>query len=304
MSYSEPSPDSASRPHLRLIRDEEAPPYDGDPPPVQRGRVVIVPADVGETILGSLGTGPFGVYWHLAKRANADAQCWPSLDDIAEACMVTRKHITRLLDQLERDGWVLRERRNNRFGMAASTLYTLPHLMKDTGERTAVTSSGHDLDMTPSKMSHEQDTNNTQRDNVTPPLIPPKPKTAKRDRAEGFAEWYALYPRKAAPADAERSWRRLSPDEQKQALASLEQWVDVGAFSPEPDFIPYPATWLNKGHWRTEPTPRRAAAPRASPNGAYVNPITKWRLDREGTQEEPEPQSAIEAMFYVREPQS
>ena len=139
-----PSPQSTSSPHLRLLRDEDAPTYDADPPTVRaREPFVMVSVSVGETILGTLGPAAFAVYWHLAKRSK-DGKCWPSLDDIAEATMLSRKHVTRMLDALERDGWIYRERRSNAFGMATSTLYTLVEKPRTDGCDMTETRPGHD----------------------------------------------------------------------------------------------------------------------------------------------------------------
>ncbi len=74
---------------------------------------------------------------------------------------------------------------------------------------------------------------------------------------DGFAAFWAAYPRKVARERAIKAWRKLSPNESTQTalMAGLErakrsqQWrKDRG------EFVPYPATWLNERRWEDGPT--------------------------------------------------
>jgi hypothetical protein len=76
--------------------------------------------------------------------------------------------------------------------------------------------------------------------------------------SSGFDEFYLAYPRKQSKDDAVKAWKKLKPDESliTAILAGLsrakqsEQWKDNNG-----KFIPYPASWLNKGGWKDEYTP-------------------------------------------------
>lgn len=94
---------------------------------------------------------------------------------------------------------------------------------------------------------------------ATLPLVavaPPKSSAAKSNAAPpGFDTFWEAYPRRTAKADAIKAWRKLNPSAQVQAdiLSALdwqvhrEDWVrDDGKF------IPYPASWLNRGQWQDE----------------------------------------------------
>lgn len=79
-------------------------------------------------------------------------------------------------------------------------------------------------------------------------------------RGEQFAIFYAAYPRKKAPRTAERAFNaalKRAPFE--QIMAGLA----VCKFSPDPTYIPYPATWLNGDCWVPEviTAPPRLQAP-------------------------------------------
>lgn len=171
------SPPQLTRSAFRVVR-EDTDPYDASPEPPtvsRRRRVVIVDAEAGETVLATLGGSAFGVYWHLCKRAK-DGQCWPSLDDIAEATKLTRKHVTRMLDALETGGWITRKKRSNAYHMATNTLYTIAVTSNETGCDMMGTSSGHDEVSNVTRTSNQQEFNYVTPSGVTKPPKSPTPK--------------------------------------------------------------------------------------------------------------------------------
>ena len=68
-----------------------------------------------------------------------------------------------------------------------------------------------------------------------------------------FDNFYALYPRKQGRRAAEKSWQRLSSQEQQDAFDALSNHIEYWKLKQtEKDFIPHPATWLNQGRWEDE----------------------------------------------------
>lgn len=75
---------------------------------------------------------------------------------------------------------------------------------------------------------------------------------------EGFAEFWARYPRKVGKGAALKSWRRHRPSRalREKIMAALEaavrcdQWLKDGG-----QYIPNPATWLNQERWDDEYKP-------------------------------------------------
>src|SRR5688572_4107958 len=69
----------------------------------------------------------------------------------------------------------------------------------------------------------------------------------------GFEAFWLLYPRKVAKFAAEKSYAkallRATPEE---ILLGVERSKLTWS---EPQFIPYPATWLNQGRWMDEEEP-------------------------------------------------
>ena len=100
------------------------------------------------------------------------------------------------------------------------------------------------------------------------PEAPAKP-TEKP--ADGFTEWWPHYPKKVKKLDAEKAYRAalkrgVTPKELLDGLQRQKAaWKAKGT---EPQYIPYPATWLRAGSWEDEldpPSPSQAA-PAINPN--------------------------------------
>lgn len=81
---------------------------------------------------------------------------------------------------------------------------------------------------------------------------------------EGFEEFWESYPRKVGKGDARRAWIRARPNAGMRAkiqatirkMARCEQWTKNGG-----QYIPHPATWLNREGWEDEPEVTKAAVP-------------------------------------------
>ena len=76
---------------------------------------------------------------------------------------------------------------------------------------------------------------------------------------ERFSRFWEAYPRKRAKDDAKRRWMSLKPSEAllEVMLAALEEQKNSAEWKKDGGkFIPYPATWLNRGQWNDELTPQ------------------------------------------------
>jgi hypothetical protein len=84
----------------------------------------------------------------------------------------------------------------------------------------------------------------------------------KEKHLEVFDEFWNLYPKKVAKADALKAWnkaiKRKSPDE----LLKLTKAYSEGKL-PDMTYIPYPASWLNKELYESveEPKEKTLAKP-------------------------------------------
>lgn len=86
---------------------------------------------------------------------------------------------------------------------------------------------------------------------------PPTPRKRGECEPDGFAEFYAAYPRHVARADAAKAFRKqgLTASDLPSLLAAVEaqrgsrDWLEDGG-----KYIPYPASWLNDRRWTDEVT--------------------------------------------------
>ena len=108
-----------------------------------------------------------------------------------------------------------------------------------------------------------------QRDiNQTPSTHPKSSlRSESAKSAQGFDSFWSVVPRKTGKDAAEKAYRqkiaagRATPSE---ILAGAIRWRDE-AKHDDPQYVPHPATWLNRGGWEDEPRSQQA---RAGPRGA------------------------------------
>jgi len=68
-----------------------------------------------------------------------------------------------------------------------------------------------------------------------------------------FDEFWILYPRKVAKADARKAWLKLTEQQQLDACMAILNHVEYWkAKQTEMDYIPYPASWIRAERWEDE----------------------------------------------------
>ena len=132
--------------------------------------------------------------------------------------------------------------------------YQDPHALLDTQ---ADTQSGTQMDTKKKEGSRKKDNN--------PARAPASD--------QGFAVWYAIYPRKKQPEAAQRSYGKIiaggkitHADLLTRTAAFAAHWQARIASEPgAKQFIPYPASWLNSGEFNDEPETVAATAKPSTP---------------------------------------
>lgn len=77
-----------------------------------------------------------------------------------------------------------------------------------------------------------------------------KDKDKQGVQGEAFAEFWKLYPRKDAKADAVKAWAKVPFDLYDVVLDALERQIGQPDWTKDGGkFIPYPASWLNGKRW-------------------------------------------------------
>ena len=73
--------------------------------------------------------------------------------------------------------------------------------------------------------------------------------------AGGFDVFWNEYPKKVDKQNALKAWKKLKPDEAMldKIISAIRSWKDSEQWNKENgQYIPYPATWLNKRRWEDD----------------------------------------------------
>ena len=87
-----------------------------------------------------------------------------------------------------------------------------------------------------------------------------------------FDDFWSIWGKKVARSDAEKAWTKAVRSVDPQVIVDAAKALWESPFRPEKQFIPYPATWLNREQW-TDPAPEPPEASKAK-----SRPNTDWAL--------------------------
>lgn len=218
----------------------------------------------------------------IANRANVhpdyDNQlcAWPSIKGLAADIGASKTAVKNSLNMLEECGVITRIQRFSG-GEKINTLY-IWHPWRAKGWDDAAMRRREDQERGYSR--NETLTAPSDAPAVTPPAPTPKESAKPAEKpADGFTEWWTHYPKKVKKLDAEKAYRAAlklgaTPEELLQGLQRQKAaWKAKGT---EPQYIPYPATWLRAGSWEDE-----FDTPALGQTEPAINPATGKTVTRE-----------------------
>ena len=141
-----------------------------------------------------------------------------------------RYAINEAIRVLTNKGWLRTERTKKDNGQFGPTSF---HIL----DPEAVDSVADDSSVGDSTMEQPTDIKNTNYLEKT---------KDKEKHLEGFDEFWKLYPKKIAKADALKAWNKAIKTKTAERLLELTKAYAEGKL-PDDKYIPYPASWLNKG---------------------------------------------------------
>jgi hypothetical protein len=179
------------------------------------------------------------VFVVLLNYYSQNGKAYPGIRTIAEATGLTPVTVNGCVHDLEKLGLLVIDRR----GCGKRNFY---HITETVKESNTVSGIGKPC----KSLTHTVKESNTEPCKSLTRIR----KDILKDKGGGisFKTFWEAYPRKQAKADAEAAFRTLNPDPELYAamLAALErqkqsdQWRRSGG-----QYIPYPATWLEKRRW-------------------------------------------------------
>lgn len=220
----------------------------------------------------------------IANRVNIhpeynDQLCaWPSIKGLARDIGASKTAVKSSLNILEELGVITRVQRfsNNE---KIATLYIWHPWRIDGWDDSAMrrredAERGYAREETPEVPASAP----TPAPTAPTPEVPAKP-TEKP--ADGFTDWWPHYPKKVKKLDAEKAYRAalkrgVTPKELLDGLQRQKAaWKAKGT---EPQYIPYPATWLRAGSWEDE---LETPAPSTDSPAPAINPATGKPVTRD-----------------------
>lgn len=221
----------------------------------------------------------------IANRVNPhpdydDQLCaWPAIKGLSRDIGASKSAVKNALNTLEERNIITRIRRTAEGGRDTSTLY-IWHPWRTEGWNDAAMRRREYVERgygAPETIQEPQE----QPSEPTPTPAPALVEKPAEKPADGFTEWWPHYPKKVKKLDAEKAYRAalkrgVTPKELLDGLQRQKAaWKAKGT---EPQYIPYPATWLRAGSWEDElDTP----APSTDSPAPAINPDTGKPVTRD-----------------------
>lgn len=127
----------------------------------------------------------------------------------------------------------------------------------------APNSARNPAEIEPESGSSTEQSSTEQIDTLDLPVEPP---------SSSFIEFWAAYPRKAGKDAARRAFEKAARRVPASAILDGARRLAADPNLPELQFIPHPATWLNRGGWDDDPMP-----PRSGPTPSRER-LEDWQL--------------------------
>lgn len=212
----------------------------------------------------------------IADHANDDGtNAWPSVATIARKASMSERSVQRHIKSLESAGLLRVEqqaggnakmrndRRPNRYDLIISALHEVTTRTVESDGVTDETSRGDKQSATGCQMEHDGVTPVSPNPSIEPSIEPsrnslhhpqmldvPSIEPSTEKDADGFDEFWAVYPRKVQKRSAALRWKNMTQRDRTAALDGIRQHVEFWKREGrEERFIPHPATWLHGRRW-------------------------------------------------------
>lgn len=195
------------------------------------------------------------------RTLDATHETFVSQQTIAEMVSGSQDFVQKGLSTLERIGIIERHRRTGPGGYRTSDLivvnptYTAVDQVgpEPTRPSTYLVDSG---DLTRSRPAPTQSTavaeENIQRNIQMNTQYTPKPPVGDLNTIDGidpFDEFWAAWPRKVAKPNGRKAWAKAIKRATPETITAAAEAYRDNPHRPSTEFIPHPATWLNRDGW-------------------------------------------------------
>ncbi|QKK98421.1 GntR family transcriptional regulator [Pseudomonas sp. 13159349] len=199
----------------------------------------------------------------LADNASDQGECWPSYQHVADQCEIDRSTVRKHIKQLAAQGLLRIENREGPKGNSTNLYYlTLSGVGRNS------TPVGPESTGVGPQPTGGVGPESTRTSHPSEPVNEPKPTCTSV--ADGFEQFWKLYPKKKSRKDALKAWNKINPDAELQVVmitALAQHCVSRDWTKDAGQYIPMASTWLNGERWHDVLQPAGAAAQ----GGAFNN---------------------------------
>ena len=181
-------------------------------------------------------------------------QFWMSTQNLATKTRTSRRTVQKAIDQLCEDYFIIETRPATQHHPATYRfLYPTVEIVYETRSGAQSVHPGAQS-TTPRGATSTPKPNRTQ-----------KPKHSCSPHGEAFNQWWTIYPKKLNKQQAMKAWKAQTKKTKPETIIEATRKQLLIPDSPltrDPQYIPYPASWLNAGsylneHTATAPEPAR-----------------------------------------------
>lgn len=177
----------------------------------------------------------------LADHANDDGQCWPGMERIGQKCGMGKRQVSNHVQRLIEAGLLGTTRRCRDDHKYSTYLYQLN-----------LSSSGNGVPLGQEKPSSAGPAEVEFRAEPSVKNRKKEPSVSSSSVDDGFAEFWAIYPRKVGKGAAIKAWKmaiKVAPP--NEILDGCKQYAGLRQ-QEDPRYTAHPATWLNQQRWTDE----------------------------------------------------
>jgi len=218
--------------------------------------------------LDGLKSGAKFVLVTLANYADSEGSCFPGIGKIARQVSAGESTVRANLEVLKKAKLITEERRHRKDGSRSSNRYWLAvgGVIDLTPESSASEIEGLALESGEPSAGIEQSLAPESGGAIeTSGFNTPEEPTVLMPTAS-FEDFWNVWPRKDAKADARRAWNRAVKRADADMILRAATVYAESPYRPEKQFVPYGASWLNKDRW-DDPAPEAPESPRTGPSG-------------------------------------
>lgn len=175
----------------------------------------------------------------LLAQLMSHAPGWQlSIQKLAQTNNCGKHTITVAIQELENAGYLVRQQTKDDKGRFGESLWF-------TAEPT------FDYPMSENPTSDSPTSENRTTKNTNPK------KTKVKNTQEAFDQFWSIYPRKAGKAQARKVFDKLAGENLADIMSGVRRLAEDPNLPPT-EYIPHPATWLNREGWHDDPYPKRS----------------------------------------------